>query len=298
MTQDMIAALANQAAAETDHTKAPPEKDFERVVAAPGKGIMRLREYIEIGKHPNASKAYPDKKPSRKARFVFELCTPRHIQTIKVEGKDDIILPHILSCTVAMPDKGAASAKSAYAKLFSKLNYDGKLQHPAQALGRAYVVNIIAGYDSDAYEGGKLKEGAVQKYANFKDADGSFLIEPPRIVDPVSEAVTEIKVPEIKGALKIFLYDNPTKETWDSLFIEGTYQKDGKDVSKNWLQECIMKALDYQGSKLQCLLESGDAKALDNLPQGVQEDDIPFDGGTPVAGTNPGAVDPLAEFGI
>jgi len=297
MTNADIAALANAAAAQTDHTKAPEAKEFEREVAAPGKGIMRFREYIEIGEHPNASKAYPDKKPSRKARFVFELCTPRHIQVIPVEGKDDLIIPHVLGVTVAMPDTGKpAHAKSAYAKLFAKLNYDGKLQHPAQALGRAYVVDILAGYDADSYEGAKLKEGAKQKYANFKDADGSFLISPPRVEDPLSGVVTELNVPEIKGALKIFLYDNPSKVTWDSLFIDGEYEKEEKGVkvkvSKNWIQETIKKALDFTGSKVHQLLEAGDPNALDNLPTGTDKVEVKTEVSTPAT------ADPLAAFGI
>lgn len=303
MTQADIAALANAAAKQTDHTKAPESKEFDREVAAPGKGLARLREYIEIGEHPNASKTYPDKAPSRKARFVFELCHPKHIQVIKQEGKDDIIIPHVLGITVAMPDTGkAAHPKSAYAKLFAKLNYAGKFQHPAQCLGQAYVVDIIAGYAFEDLVGGKPKEGAKQKYANFKDAEGSFLIYPPRQEDVIAGTVTEIPVPEMKGALKIFLYDTPTAATWDSLHIEGTYQKDGKDVSKNWLQELIQTALDFPTSKLHCLLQTGDANALEGLPSGtsgIADDDIPFKDSVAAAGTTAAeVVDPLAAFGL
>jgi len=297
MTVADIAALANAAAAQTDHTKAPEQKDFERVVAAPGKGIMRLREYIELGKHSNASAAYPNKAPSRKARFVFELCTPRHIQHIPQEGKEELLIPHVLGVTLAMPDTGTpAHAKSGYAKLFAKLNYDGALQHPAQALGRAFVVDILAGYDKDDYEGGKVKADAKQKYANFKDKDGAFLVYPPRMEDPLSGAITEIPVPELRGDLKIFLYDSPTKVTWDSIFIDGTYEKDGKTVSKNWMQEMIKSALDYEGSATHQLLATGDPAALDNLPtggaaKGAIEDAVIVESKGAVA-------DPLAGFGL
>lgn len=300
MTTEEIARLANAAGADTDHTKAPEHRDIERAVAAPGKALARLREYIEIGKHDTKSALYPNKTPERKARFIFELCTPRHIQVIKQEGKEDLLIPHVLAVTVTMPPTGKpAHPKSAYAKLFGKLNYDGKLTHPAQALGRAFIIDIIAGYDKDDYEGGKPKEGAKQKYANFKDADGAFLVSAPRVTDPLTNDVTEVNVPEIKGALKIFLYDRPTKETWDSLFIEGTTtDKDGKTVSKNWLQELILKALDFQGSKLQELLV-GAGTTLDDLPTGTApDDDIPFNNGEAATGTTTAAKDPLAEFGL
>lgn len=293
MTASDIAALANAAAAQTDHTKAPIAKEFEREVPAAGKGIMRLREYIEIGTHPNSSAAYPDKKPSRKARFVFELCTPKHIQCIKQEGKDDLLIPHALGVTLAMPGTGqSAHAKSGYAKLFAKLNYDGKLQHPAQALGRAYIVNILPGYGKDQYEGGKVKDGSKPMYANFKDADGSFLIEPPRVEDPITSAITEVPVPELKGDMKIFLFDNPTKTTFDSLFIDGTYTKDGKEVSKNWIQETILAALDFEGSALQCLLVGGAPDALEGLPVG----EVKTSGKGVAKDTT--VTDPMAVFGL
>ena len=295
MTNDAIAALANAAAAQTDHTKAPDTTEYEREVAAPGKGLMRFREYIELGKHPNATAAFPNKAPSRKARFIFELVTPRHIQTFKKEDGTEVKVPHVLGVTLAMPDTGKpAHPKSAYAKLFAKLNYDGTLQHPAQALGRGYVVDIIPGYDKDDVVNGKPKEGAKPKYANIKDADGSFTISRPSIQDPLSGDTKEIPVPELMNELKIFLYDNPTVPTWDSIYIEGTYQKDGKDVSKNWIQETIMKALDFEGSKLHQLLSTGDSAALDGLPTGNQPAAQPVNQPPVQQPVN----DPLAGFGL
>lgn len=297
-----FAAMANAAASSVDMTKAPESKDFDREVAAPGRGICRLREYIELGVQPNSSALYPDKLPCRKARFVFEMCTPRHIQHIPQEGKEELVIPHVLGITIAMPDTGkSAHAKSAYFKLFSKLNYDGKLNHPAQALGRAFIVTIIAGYAKESYEGNKLKEGAKQAYANFKDADGVFLIEPPRVIDPVTEAVTEVPVPEITGAMKLFLFDQPNQECFDSLYIDGDYEKEvagvKTKVSKNWLQNTIVGALDYEGSKVQCMIEAGNPSALDELPVGT----VAKAGATtakPKVSAAAGVVDPLAAFDL
>ena len=43
---------------------------------------------------------------------------------------------------------------------------------------------------------------------------------------------------------------------WDSLYIDGTRtDKDGNEVSKNWLQELIKKNIEWEGSRLQSLVE-------------------------------------------
>ena len=64
------------------------------------------------------------------------------------------------------------------------------------------------------------------------------------------------------------MWSNPTKETWDSLFIDGTTEiknADGtvENKSKNWVQETVLSATDYGGSALEQLLHG-----VDNLPTG------------------------------
>ena len=114
-----LAALANQAAKADDMTKETAGGNFERVLPSAGKGLCRFREYIELGTHPTATKEYPDKKPARKARFVFELVTPQHVQTIEPEGKDAFKIAHTIKIDVTM----SKSAKGNYMKLFKLLNY-------------------------------------------------------------------------------------------------------------------------------------------------------------------------------
>jgi hypothetical protein len=60
----------------------------------------------------------------------------------------------------------------------------------------------------------------------------------------------------------MFLWDYPSKEAWDSLFIEGTWD-DGK--SKNMLQELCMSATNFDGSPLQQMLMGG-VPALPTTP--------------------------------
>ena len=78
----------------------------------------------------------------------------------------------------------------------------------------------------------------------------------------------------------MFLWDRPTKEDWDSLFVEGKW--DNGD-SKNYVQEKILEATDFEGSPLHQLLEGSNKKkvhksvtetTVPDLPDDL-EDDIP-----------------------
>ena len=65
----------------------------------------------------------------------------------------------------------------------------------------------------------------------------------------------KVPVPERLSPRKVFLWNKPNKATWDSLFIDGTYEKDGETVSKNFLQDTIKKALNFEGSPIEEMLE-------------------------------------------
>jgi len=72
-------------------------------------------------------------------------------------------------------------------------------------------------------------------------------------------------VPEATIPLRLLLWDQPTTEQWDSVFIDGTrtVKRDGIEVqeSKNWLQQDIVEnALDFGGSPLEIMLNG-----IDNL---------------------------------
>ena len=59
--------------------------------------------------------------------------------------------------------------------------------------------------------------------------------------------------------IKFFLFDKPSLVQWSSLFIEGTRMvkdESGKEIekSKNWLQETIKDADNFEGSPLEAIL--------------------------------------------
>jgi hypothetical protein len=120
----------------------------------------------------------------------------------------------------------------------------------AQMLGEAFIITI--------YHNVVTAEGNTNTYVNL-DNDGVYGISAPFIVNPLDDTRTDVPVQEAISPLRIFLFNNPTKETWDSLFIDGTREvkKDGgaiEHVSKNWLQELILSATNIVGSPVEALL--------------------------------------------
>ncbi len=193
------------------------------------------------------------------ARFVFELCHPKHLQVFNEGEENEVKFPH----TVAIKVNLSLSEKSNFVKLFKQLNWKQEAVHPAQLLGDAFLCEVTHGWDK-----GQDPKKDKPKYANLKK-DGVFTFSAPRQVDALSGAVTEIAVPALHGgdtSRKIFLFDNPTIETWDSLYIEGTYERDGKEISKNWIQETILASTDFPGSKLEEILAAGMDEGLGELP--------------------------------
>ena len=88
-------------------------------------------------------------------------------------------------------------------------------------------------------------------------------------------------MPELDASeIKLFLWNNPTKETWDSLYIEGT-KDDGK--SKNWIQEDMYKAVDFPGSALDIMLNAGSVPS----PAAMQTPTAPAAPTAPTAPTAP-----------
>jgi hypothetical protein len=239
-----IEELAAQAAATQDQTvDNGGSGDYTPPVE--GRTVARFIEYIELGKHgqkPYQGKAKPDVE---EVRLTFELLHPKkNLKEIETDtGKKTIAERVSIRMAIKLGDKAR------YKKLFTKMMYgrDG-IKHMAQMLGEAFVVTIVHNKSED----GK------RTYVNIENDIEGWLIQPPRMEDPLSGEVKTIPVIPAISPLKIFLWQNPTKETWDSLFIDGTREVTEnnvkKQVSKNWLQELILSATDYSGSALEAML--------------------------------------------
>lgn len=235
-----------QAATESDDLT--QNKSFERAMPRAGVALLRLRDYIETGRHEGKNASY---KPALKTMLVFELLHPEHAQ--EFDGKKE---PMIL--TVRM-NKGATT-KSGYKKLFNVMNTacGGNKQHFVEMIGQPFLGEI---YHNSVGEGENKKT-----YANL-DLDGAWSLKAPVQTDAIMNTSTPIPVPELHGTPKAFLWENETvsdaqiTEMWESIFIEGEREvedkatKEKKMVSKNWIQETIMKNIEWEGSVTQALTQ-------------------------------------------
>lgn len=272
--------VVNAAVQYQDQSETVTSTEFAPPEAGPT--VARFIEYIELGKQkqkPFQGKPKPD---ALEVRLVFELLHPKkNIKEIEFEDGTKKTVADRISITTAVKLSDRASFK----KLFNKMTYGREnIKHMAQMLNEPFVVTVVHN---------KNKEGD-KVYANLRDAAGEWKINPPFVTDPISGKIRKYPVPEALSHLKVFIWNNPTEDTWNSLFIDGTrtVTKDGKEteVSKNWIQEKIQKATDFKGSKLQdIILKLGNLSTepqdedIDLEEDADLDDDIPFDGSADIA---------------
>lgn len=215
-----------------------------RLVAA-GVYIGRLCEYIDLGMQPQEFQGKA-KDPAPNIRLGVAL-----FGTNPENPQDPT--PYVLRSSDMSISR---NEKAGTFKAFAALNYkrDPNIKHFAQFIGQAFIFHV---------EVKKSKTSGREYNTIAWDKTG-----------PAIDAMTRqpYAVPELPDDLyRVFLWDYPTKEDWDALYIDGVNQE-GK--SKNFIQETILGALDYQGSPLQLLLEGGAAlnkpvQAAAPAPQGV-----------------------------
>ena len=195
-----------------------------------GYAFGRLVEYIEFGNQPQEFQGQA-KDPALEFTLGFALTGQGY--------QNDDGTPYIVrTYNTAL----SRNEKARAFKLFKALNWKGTAKSFAQLLGETFLVKIKQ----------VPKSKADPKIVSRIDLDG-FL--PP--LDPVTRQPYPIaEAPD--DMYRLFLWSRPTKEAWDSLYIEGEYE--GK--SKNRIQEQILAALDFQGSPLQQLLMASGVTAL------------------------------------
>lgn len=232
-----LQALANEDAIESgiDMNEAVKGGSGGRLLPE-GYAFGRLVEYIEFGNQPQEF-AGVAKDPALEFSLGFAL-TGQGYQ--EADGTPYIVRTYNTALS--------RNEKSRAFKLFKSLNWKGTAKSYAQLLGETFLVKIVHQPKS------KTDPAIVSRL----DLNG-FL--PP--LDPVTKAPYPIaEAPD--DMYRMFLWSRPTKEAWDSLHIDGTYD-DGK--SKNRLQETLLAALDFQGSALQMLLSAGVAALPTAAPQ-------------------------------
>jgi len=238
--------IANRAAKRNDQTVTKTNVDFAPPPA--GATLARFVDYIEVGLHKQKAFKGKEKAPAHKVYVTFELLGAKYIREIDTDaGKKKVADRITVPLTLSLHEKAS------FKKLFKKMTYGRQeIVHMAQMLGEGFIVTVVHN---------EKGEGADKKvYANITDDDGNFLVSGPFKVDALEGTSTPLKVPPMLGTDRLFIWDEPTKETWDSIFIDGEREvKDekgkAKTVSKNWIQGMITSALNFEGSPVQTFLE-------------------------------------------
>lgn len=252
MTRELsIAELAALAADTDDQTETNVAGDYEREIIPEGPNFARFVEYIETGKHPQKPYQGKEKPPAEIIRLTFELLHPK--KSIIEYEIDGVTKKRGQLITVRV--KKSLSDKASFKKIFNAMTYGrDSIKHFAQMLGEPFLVNVFHNKSKDV-------AGKETIYANLNNSEGVYSIGAPKHSDPITQTVTDLAphIPQPFAPVRIFLWNNPTKPTWDSLFIDGTREVKDKDgnvthESKNWLQEQIMSALNYEGSALHTML--------------------------------------------
>lgn len=237
---------------------------FERKVLEAGTYYLRFIEYVELGKRIPMQDGKPTGKPSQlNVRLGF---------VIYAAGEQIMLNPY--------PMNISNNEKAKFKILFDRMNAKGDIKHMAQCLGNAYSI--------------ELKKAQTKAGKDYNQLQFGTLAALPKFDPETGEAV---KLPDFdESMLKLFLWNKPTKETWDALEIKGT---NDKGVSKNFIQEDILKAVDYDGSPLQELLEgklpeAPKVAAVPQAPTAPAEDTPPFKDTPPNNETGAASVAPAA----
>lgn len=235
MSLNTLLSLANAAVnsgTEMDMTQA--SKGGGGILYPEGFCLGRLVGYIEMGNHVVEYQGQA-KPPAPMFRLAFALFGEGY----EHDGKPGSLMTFEIS--------QSTNEKAKAFKLFKKLNYKGTAKSFAQLLGEPFLISIKH----------SVPKTANDKPRAFIDLEG-FL--PP--IDALSKQ--PYTVPDAPDSMyKLFLWNHPTPQMWDSLFIDGTAD-DGR--SKNFIQDRILSAVNYNGSALEAMIFGGSVPAIPNVP--------------------------------
>lgn len=227
--------LANETANDLDMSTA--SKGGEKYLLPEGTALARLVEYIEFGKQPQEYKG-EKKDPAMEVQLGFALYGKGYQ---KEDGS-----PRMIS-TYRM--KLSNNEKSKTFKLFNRMNAKRTAKNFAQLLGQPFLVPIIHVNNSKG------------TYARIDLDNIGYAI------DPINRTEYPVPMPA-EDIYRVFLWNHPTKEMWDSIFIE----------KNNFLQETCLSATDFPNSKLEQLLKGSvpslEAKPTPEAP--MDYDEVPF----------------------
>lgn len=238
---------------------------FVRDLPDAGPTRVRLIEYIEFGKHKTTFQNVTKFKP--KARLTFELSGPKHAPKKQEDGSTR---PYTLSLDVDI----SRNSKANFYKLFQQLKGERfpDAQHFVDILGEAWKATVYhrkyAKKGEDKADESKWT-GVACEFKDPKTKALSFAAPLFERIDPETQEPTgefaPLTVPPPLSQLRWFLWDAPTKEDWDTLFIDGEYEERKNEKgevisparSKNYLQMKILEAENFKGSEVDAMIQRG-----------------------------------------
>lgn len=209
----------------------------ERQLPPAGSAIAVLVSAIDLGKHP---KNYNGKiTQTNKIVLQFELQGKNYAIN---DSEGNYIGQHIVSEYLW---KGTTN-NARFVKLVKKLGAFWKRDHVAKLIGCYWRTTISHRVVPDA------AGGTPKTYVSMRDSAGETILQDPVKYDEDGAVEGVIKVqPSEHRQYRLFLWDTPNQQQWDSLFIDGTRtDKDGVEHSKNWIQDTIRKATNFNGSPI------------------------------------------------
>jgi hypothetical protein len=157
------------------------------------------------------------------------------------------------------------------------MDYGRGIAHPALMIGEGFILTILHN-EVEKDVGGKKQKIT---YANIKDASGNWQVGAPVRVDEEGET-QPLKIMAATVEERCLLWDAPDMDQWNSLYIPGTRTKkvEGQEVevSKNWLQQLVTEAVNFEGSPVQTLIASlgGDPPDVSGDVGGIEDGDDDF----------------------
>lgn len=212
---------------------------------AEGSCPVRFIGYVELGVQDQKAFQGKKKDPAEKVRFLFECSGPNNIKEIERDGKTVEA-----GCLVQFDLKKSLNSKAPFYKMFKSMAAGRDIKHMAEMLDEVFIATVF----HSEYE----KDGQKKKGASFRDiANESYdvAIKSPIFTNPATGE--EVRVEAIPASVdhQLFLFDNPTVEQWESIYIDGTYKaKDDTEHSKNFVQDTIENSKNWEGSPMQLLL--------------------------------------------
>lgn len=230
MDYQSLIAQANAAAAESDidMNEAVSGGGSARLLPE-GNALAVLVGVVQLGKQPQEYQGKA-KDPMDEVQLTFALVGGLGRNGEKYVNEDGT--PYILN---VFPLAMQRNEKARAFRAFQKMNWRKTAKDFPQLIGQAFFLPITQ----------KERSATDKTMVSRPDLTG---ILPP--INPMDGQPFPVPQVDMKH-FKMFLWERPTLEMWDSLYVEGSFD-DGN--TKNIQQATIAAALNFQGSPIQTLL--------------------------------------------